>query len=113
MGANKPPKEWPSGALDGLCSVAASGLGAKILPVDGGCDAPKEGFGPNNPPDVAGGVFSLLENNEGPLVVDAVNWNGLLGPDDSLDFFSSCFSSVGWKGFDEAPEKRLEDWNRF
>ena len=89
------------------------------MPVDGGCDAPNAGVvAPNNPLGAAGGAgASLLENNEGPLVVDGVNWNGLLGTEGSLGFFSS--SPFAWVGLNAsadgaaAPEKRLEDWNGF
>lgn len=106
FGAKMPPNGLAAGAFS---SVEAGGLGAKMLPVDGGCDAPRLGFWPNNPPDAAGvGAVSLLENNEGPLDADGVNWNGDLEAE-SLGFFSSCGFSVAAG----APEKRLPDWKGF
>ena len=111
LGANRLPKGLLSGALAGDCSAGAGGLGAKILPVDGGCDAPNAGFAPNNPLGAAGGaVVSLLENKDGPVVVDGVNWNGLLGAEGSLGFFSSSpFAWVGLNASADGAEKRLDD----
>lgn len=106
LGAKIPPNGLAVGAFS---SVEAGGLGAKMLLVDGGCDAPRLGFWPNNPPDAGGaGAVSLLENNEDPVGADGVNWNGDLGAE-SLGFLSPCGFSLAAG----APEKRLPDWNGF
>ena len=109
--ANKPPKGFPA-AFGWSGAAVAAGLASKRFLVDDVWNKPVEGAAGTD-----GAVASLLENKDGPVVEDEVNWKGDLGcdsagfPPSSSSFF--FFSSAGFCAVEEALWNKFEDWKGF